>query len=123
MKHGDKFKCPHCGENTFVREKKEFGDDFSIKSTFFLCGSCGKKAEAAPEQKAPSKSSAAAGKLSALLGGETVEKRSFEPQEDDGKVCLHCRHCIRHPFMDRCGITMKVVDVLESCDRFESDGK
>ena len=36
MKNGDKINCPHCGEKSFVKEKKEFDDSFSLKaSTFF----------------------------------------------------------------------------------------
>ena len=118
MKNGDKIKCPHCGEKSFVKEKKEFDDNFTLKSTSFRCALCGGKIDPAPETSTSQKNSSAADKFAALLGEERAAKVSFAPQEDDGKVCLHCRYYIKHPFMDRCGLHMKEINVMESCSDF-----
>lgn len=120
MKNGEMIKCPHCGEKSLAKEKREFDDDFSLKSSSFFCALCGGKLEEKKEETAPGKKSKATDRLAALLGEKRHGTSFFAPDEDDGKVCLHCRHCIKHPFMDRCGITMREVDVMESCDRFEA---
>lgn len=119
MKKGDKIICPHCGEKSFAKEKREFDDDFSLRSSSLFCALCGGKLEEENVPAASEKKKSATDRLAALLGEERSRKSFFAPDADDGKVCLHCRHCIKHPFMDRCAITMKEVNVMESCGRFE----
>lgn len=113
--------CPHCGERTVIKEKKIFDDGFSLKEIKFLCGLCGGEVEKSngSEKKDAGASSAAAERLSALLGGEKVQKMVLAPEEDDGHFCLHCRHYIKHPFLTRCALTLKEVQATDSCGKFE----
>ena len=113
--------CPHCGEKTLPKDKKIYDDGFNLKEVKTVCAFCG--GEVAPSdsgaEEPQKRSAAAAERLSALLGGEKVEKISFAPDAGDGRNCLHCRHYIKHPFMDRCGITLQEIDVMGSCGKFD----
>lgn len=120
MKNGEKILCPHCGEKSFLKEKKCFDDSFALKEVKFFCALCGGEIRNTSEKSpAPSKAAAAAERLSALLGGEKVARVTFAPEADDGHFCLHCRNFIKHPFMNRCGLTLKEVEATDSCDSFE----
>ena len=122
MNGGGKVLCPHCGEKTLVRERKVFDENFSPAGVKFVCAFCGGELEppSAAAAPAPSKEKEAAERLSRLLGGEKVTKAAFAPEADDGHFCLHCRNFIKHPFMNRCGLTMKEVQAIDSCEKFEA---
>lgn len=121
MKNGEKINCPHCGEKSFVREKKCFDDAFVLKKVLFVCALCGKPLEdKAPNRSGVSGKNNAADRLSALLGGEKVQKISFAPDASDGRFCLHCVNYIKHPFMNRCGVTLKEIQATDSCELFEA---
>ena len=121
MNSGKKVLCPHCGEKTLAKEKKLLDENFSPAGVKFVCAFCGGELEmpsaAAP---APSKEEEAAERLSRLLGGERVAKAAFAPEADDGHFCLHCKNFVKHPFMNRCGLTMKEVQAIDSCEKFEA---
>lgn len=119
MKNGDKINCPHCGEKSFVKEKKEFDDSFSLKERSFFCALCGGKLVPPSSSSPKVKNSSAADRLSALLGGEKVQKVSFEKTADDGHFCLHCVHYLKHPFMTRCALTLKEIEATDNCEKFE----
>ena len=123
MNGGRKVLCPHCGEKTLVRERKVFDENFSPVGVKFVCAFCGGELElpsASGSVPAPSKQEEAAERLSRLLGGEKVARAAFAPEADDGHFCLHCKHFIKHPFMNRCGLTMKEVQAIDSCGKFEA---
>ena len=122
MNSGSKVVCPHCGERTLAKEKKILDENFSPVGVKFVCAFCGGELEApaAASPSAPSKEKEAAERLSRLLGGETVAKVGFAPEADDGRFCLHCKNFIKHPFMNRCGLTMKEVQAIDSCEKFEA---
>ena len=114
--------CPHCGEKTILKDKKIFDDAFQLKEVRKVCAFCGGGVEengSDSGKNTPDASKAASERLSALLGGEKSVRSSFAPDADDGRVCLHCRHYIKHPFMDRCSITLQEINVMESCAQFE----
>ncbi|MBQ7694969.1 MAG: hypothetical protein IJT50_07565 [Lentisphaeria bacterium] len=123
MNGGRKVLCPHCGEKTLVRERKVFDENFSPVGVKFVCAFCGGELElpsASDSVPAPSKQEEAAERLSRLLGGERAAKAAFAPEADDGHFCLHCRNFVKHPFMNRCGLTMKEVQAIDSCEKFEA---
>ena len=122
MNSGKKVLCPHCGERTLVKEKKILDENFSPVGVKFVCAFCGGELEnpADASVPAPSKQEEAAERLSRLLGGERVAKVGFAPEADDGHFCLHCRNFVKHPFMNRCGLTMKEVQAIDSCEKFEA---
>ena len=122
MNSGKKVLCPHCGERTLVKEKKILDDNFSPVGVKFVCAFCGGELEnpASASVPVPSKQEKAAERLSRLLGGEKVAKVGFAPESDDGHFCLHCKNFIKHPFMNRCGLTMKEVQAIDGCEKFEA---
>ena len=122
MNSGKKVLCPHCGEKTLAKEKKLLDESFSPVGVKFVCAFCGGELEmpAAAAAPAPSKEKEAAERLSRLLGGERVAKAAFAPEADDGHFCLHCKNFVKHPFMNRCGLTMREVQAIDSCEKFEA---
>ena len=122
MKKGDKITCPHCGEKSFVREKRAFNDDLTRGEAQFFCALCGK--ELVPEKNTSTTSTTAGNKggidrLSQLLGGEKIHKVTLEPTDGDGMFCLHCAHFLTNPFVCRCGLTFKEIEATDSCSDFE----
>ena len=122
MNSDRKMLCPHCGEKTLAKGKKVFDENFSPAGVKFVCAFCGGELENSPAASvsAPSKQEEAAERLSRLLGGEKVAKAAFAPEADDGHFCLHCRNFVKHPFMNRCALTMKEVQAIDSCGKFEA---
>ena len=122
MNSGKKVLCPHCGERTLAKEKKILDENFSPVGGKFVCAFCGGELEmpSAVPASAPSKAQEAAERLSRLLGGERPTKAAFAPEADDGHFCLHCKNFVKHPFMNRCGLTMKEVQAIDSCEKFEA---
>ena len=122
MNSGRKVLCPHCGEKTIAKEKKLLDENFSPVGVKFVCAFCGGELEMASAAYAssPSKEQEAAERLSRLLGGEKAAKAAFVPEADDGHFCLHCKNFVKHPFMNRCGLTMKEVQAIDSCEKFEA---
>ena len=121
MKNGEKIICPHCCEKSFVREKKNYDEAFVLKKVEFVCALCGRKLEKKdPEKSGAAGKNSASDRLSALLGGEKVQKISFAPEAGDGRFCLHCVNYIKHPFLNRCGLTLKEIQATDSCEHFEA---
>ena len=121
MKNGEKINCPHCGEKSFVREKKNYDEAFVLKKSEFVCALCGRVLEGKePGRSAAAGKNSASDRLSALLGGEKVQKISFAPEDGDGRFCLHCVNYIKHPFLNRCGLTLKEIQATDSCEHFEA---
>ena len=122
MKKGDKITCPHCGEKSFVREKRAFNDDLTRGEAQFFCALCGK--ELIPEKNTPSAASprnkAGIDRLSQLLGGEKIQKVTLGPADGDGCFCLHCAHFLTNPFVCRCGLTFNEIEATDSCSSFEA---
>ena len=122
MKKGDKIKCPHCGENSLLKEKKSFNDAFELCGCVLVCAFCGKEIkDQKSSENAPGTQGkkSAADRLSQLLGGESVRKVSLDLADDELRFCLHCAHYIKHPFADRCGLSFKEVEATGSCEKFE----
>ena len=122
MKKGDKIKCPHCGENSLLKEKKSFNDAFELCGCVLVCAFCGKEVkEQKSSEKAPGTQGkkSAADRLSQLLGGEEVTKVSIAADADDKRFCCYCAHYIKHPFMNRCGLTLKEIEATDRCENFK----
>lgn len=120
MNKHSKSKCPHCGEYAFFKEKKIYGDDFSLKGTKYFCLLCGGEADLEAEKKSSAKNDGALDRLSKLLGGEENTKVSLDLAQDEVRFCLHCAHYIKHPFMNRCGLNLKEVEATGSCENFKA---
>lgn len=123
MKANDIVKCPHCGETTPAKAKQEIVG-WQAAGEILLCAFCGGKL-GVPEKPAANggrgAASAAADRLSALLGGETVEKTAtLDGGDGYMEFCRHCRHFLWHPFVCRCAIGNKETDPGSYCDNFEA---
>ena len=114
-----KIKCPHCGEYAFFKEKKIYDDSFTLTGVKHICFLCGAEADIKAET-GTGNSRGALDKLSKLLGGETVGKVSLDLADDEVRFCCHCTHYIKHPFMNRCGLTLKEIEATDSCENFKA---
>lgn len=118
IKKGDKTTCPHCNEMTIVKQITVM-DGWTKKGEILACALCGKKiadvqAPIETEQKNEKLSA-----LSALLGGETIEKPSISLEQADRRFCKDCKYAIRNAFVIRCELTDSVVEAMDDCDKFQ----
>ena len=111
-------KCPHCKEESFAK-KKTVMDGWKVVGSIEVCALCGAQLsnDSAGEKKddTPPKSA----RLSALLGGESVEKITLAGKADSD-FCRNCRHFVVHPFKSICALTDADTDPNGSCAQFKA---
>ena len=117
IRKGDKMKCPHCGEMTFIKQKTEM-EGWTRKGEILVCALCDQKVADVSEETA-STSTDKLSALSALLGGETVEKPKVSLDQADRRFCKDCKHAVRTAFLIRCELSGKSVEAMDDCDKFQ----
>jgi len=119
LKAGEKIRCPHCGEDTFVKSKPKM-DGWTRIGDVLVCALCGAEL-GTPENsdRAAAPSSAAA--LAALLGEAPAPKLRLDPGSEHRRFCRNCRHRIEHPFVLRCGRDGREIDPGGCCATFEPE--
>lgn len=115
---GDKLVCPHCKEETFVKQITKM-DEWTKKGEILVCALCNEKiadvqSETAKEEKQDKLSA-----LSALLGGETLEKTEVSLNQEDRRFCKDCKFAIRNAFVIRCELSNSVVEAMDDCEKFQ----
>ena len=122
MKAGDHTHCPHCGENTFVKEEVVM-DGWQVKGKKLVCALCGHKlGEVAAAAERPAAAAADPAKLSALaglLGAEAEAKPDLGLRQTERRFCKDCRHFLVHPFMTRCSKFDRDVDPMGDCLHYQ----
>lgn len=124
IKKGQQIVCPHCQNDSIVIQKKEL-DGWTVKEEYLACALCSAKLadiELDLQVESNHDSSKNIDKLSDLFGGEVVDK--ITPLEILGdlsseKFCRDCKHCIIHPFLNRCHLHGKEVELMADCQDFE----
>ena len=117
IKKGDKLVCPHCKEETFVKQVTEM-DGWTKKGEILTCALCSKKiADVQPEEEQSGQNDKLSA-LSALLGGETFEKPSVSLNQSDRRFCKDCKFAIRNAFVIRCELSGSVVEAMNDCEKF-----
>jgi len=123
MKAGDRIRCPHCGDNTFVKEEVVM-DGWTVKGKKLTCAMCGQKLADAENAATAKESDGGADKaklsaLSGLLGEKPVEKPKFDCDATLRRFCKDCAHFVIHPFMTRCGKFDRDVDPMGDCPEYQ----
>ena len=117
MKANDKIRCPFCGENTVVKEKRSFSD-WQLSAPELVCALCGKKlADVSADSETPA--SAAKNRLAELLGGGEDQAVSLAPASEHRVWCRNCVHFIAHPFKSLCARTQQEADPMGECGSFQ----
>lgn len=119
MKAGERIRCPHCCEETFVKEEVIM-DGWTVKGKILKCTMCGKKLADAAATAPAAVSSADPAKLSALasLLDEKPEAKSTLMSDAVRHFCKDCVYFIVHPFMTRCSKFDRKVDPIGDCPEF-----
>ena len=118
IRNGDKIQCPHCGENTIVKQITEM-DGWTKKGEILVCALCGEKVADLPETPTESVQKNSLSALSALLGGETVEKTEVALNQEDRRFCKDCKFAVRTAFVIRCELTGNSVESMDDCVNFQ----
>ena len=118
IKKGDKLTCPHCNEITFVKQITEM-DGWTKKGEILVCALCNKKIADVQEEAAAEEKEDKLSALSALLGGEKVEKPKVALQQEDRRFCKDCKFAVRNAFVIRCELSGNVVEAMDDCGKFE----
>ena len=118
MKAGERFCCPHCGEESLVK-RKVLTEGFRKTGEALVCALCGAVVgePATPAAEAKAAADERGRKLAALLGGDEREKVTLAA-DPESRFCRDCRHFIAHPFRSRCGLTGETADPMADCDAF-----
>ena len=118
IKKSDKTTCPHCGEMTIVKQVTEM-DGWTRKGEILTCALCGKKIADAETETEQAEKNDTLSALSALLGGETLEKPSVALNQSDRRFCKDCKFAVRNAFVIRCELSGNVVEAMDDCGKFE----
>lgn len=119
MKSGDEVKCPCCNKDSFAVKGTEM-DGWTLKGEILKCSSCGKKLAdivKTTETDKLTKPDIKLDKLASFLGTEKVIHKTIE-SDGDKVFCKDCKHYIKHPFLNRCGLHTREVDPMNDCSDF-----
>ncbi len=119
MKSGDEVKCPFCNKESFAVKATEM-DGWTFKGDILKCSSCGKKLADIPKDNSIQKSSCNDEKLNkfaSFLDTEKVARKTLESNEERA-FCKDCKHYIKHPFINRCGLHTNEVNPMDDCKDF-----
>lgn len=117
MKTGDRTRCPHCGQDTVVKEKVLM-DGWTSLGKVPACAICGETLGGTDGAAAAATPDAAVNSLKALL---QVEEPAAPPVVFDAgekRFCKDCAHFVPHPFITRCGLYDRPADPMADCPRF-----
>lgn len=119
MKNGDEIKCPFCNKDSFaVKETKM--DGWTLKGEILKCSSCGNKLADIPKISKDDKQikpDLKLDKLASFLGTEKVIHKTIE-SDGNKAFCKDCKHYIKHPFLNRCGLHTREVNPMDDCPDF-----
>ncbi len=122
MKQGDKIKCPHCGELTFLKSKNIL-DGWTVKEKILVCALCGKEiCKDLPDDRTHADDASgnqALHSLENLFGTGPVEHVRLTADESEQRFCKDCSFVIRHPFRLCCSKTGKDVEPMADCPDFK----
>lgn len=122
MKTGDKINCPHCGQETVLKEKVAM-DGWKQTGKFLGCAICGVKIADLPELKKSDSSSGNVSSLAALLGTTAESAPVITKNDGEQCFCRDCIHFVRHPFLNRCELHSKNVNPMDDCPDFKAAPK
>jgi hypothetical protein len=104
--------CSACGAETLVRREPVY-DGFKKVGEAFLCAACGHRY--ASEADVPFKTER---KPAVFTDEDRPEKVTVFHADEKGRTCRHCRHYVKNPFAQRCGLHQRPVDATDFCDDF-----
>ena len=105
--------CTACGEDAMIRREPVY-EGFTKTGERCVCVSCGHVY--ASEEEVPFKASSRPDVFS-----DSDRSKIIDVFKDDekGHTCLHCRHYVLNPFVQRCGLTQKLVEATDTCGQFD----
>jgi hypothetical protein len=104
--------CPSCGSEALLVRTPVY-DGFTRVGETLSCSGCGHEFE--NEDAVPFKDQPRVQVFTEADRSASVEV--FD--ENEARLCRHCRNYIVNPFTQWCGLHKKEVEATDSCDRFE----
>ena len=104
--------CPACGQETFLRREPVY-EGFQRTGETLSCVGCGHRFEADAD----------------VPYVKTVQPRIFTEadrsarieifaSDEKGRNCRHCRHYVKNPFLQRCGLHQVEIQATDCCEDF-----
>ncbi len=111
-------QCPACNKEAFLRREPVY-EGFQKTGETLSCVSCGHVF--ATEQEVPFVTSK---KPQIFTAADRSAKISIFTSDEVGHNCRHCKHYVKNPFVQRCGLHQIEVAATDCCANFEavSDG-
>jgi hypothetical protein len=104
--------CSACGADTLVRREPVY-DGFKKTGEQFLCAACGHSY--ASEADVPFKRERNVAVFSEADRPDVV--KVFR-EDERGGTCRVCKHYVKNPFVQRCGLHRKEVEATDTCPDF-----
>ncbi len=111
-------QCPACGKESFLRREPIY-EGFQKTGELLSCVGCGHRFASADEvcfveSKRPK----------IFTDADRSERVELFTSDDKGHNCRHCKHYVKNPFVQRCGLHQIEVAATDCCADFEagSDG-
>jgi len=105
-------QCTKCGKESFLRREPIF-EGFQKTGETLSCVSCGHVF--ASEQEVPF---VASKKPQIFTDADRSEKISLFTSDEVGHNCRHCKHYVKNPFIQRCGLHQMEVAATDCCADF-----
>ena len=105
--------CAACGADTLLKREPKY-EGFKKVGERFLCSACGH--EFASEDEVPFKQRK---KVEIFTDADKLRKVDVFRDDEKGRSCRYCMHYTVNPFTQRCGLTNRIIQATDSCDKFE----
>ena len=106
-------KCPACGNETFLRHEPLY-DGFQRAGETLSCVECGHTF--ASESDVPYVESK---KPRIFTDADRTKRIDLFTSDEKGRNCRHCKHYVKNPFVQRCGLHQIEVQATDCCEHFE----
>ncbi len=105
--------CPACKCDAILRREAVY-DGLRKTGERLFCSACGH--EFSNEASIPFKRAA---KPRIFTDEDRSERVDVFRNDERGRNCRHCAHYTVNPFTQRCGLTWRIVEATDTCEKFE----
>jgi hypothetical protein len=104
--------CTACGTDALLRIEPIF-EGFRKTGERSFCASCGFEF---PAGQVPFKEKKT---ISVFSEADREKKVDVFSRDDRGRNCRYCEHYTVNPFTQRCGLTNRIVQAMDCCEKFQ----
>lgn len=104
--------CPACGAETFLRREPQY-DGFQRTGDLLSCVGCGHCFSTDSDVPYVTRT-----QPKIFTEADRSRKISIFTSDEIGRNCRYCRHYVKNPFVQRCGLHQMEVQAMDCCADF-----